>query len=138
VSVAMKAYNKYQIYGILRDYRMMVNQIMLLNHELNRTDFKGVAQYGTESTLPTGQGIVSKALESEVIRRSEKSERMIDYANKVQFINQNRHKITDEREKVVLDCLLDGMTLNAIARHLGSYRNQISKIQDSIVDKIVE
>jgi uncharacterized protein YjiK len=136
--IAEKTYNKHQIYGILRDYRMMVNQIQLLSYELSNTGFKGVAQYGSSAGMPTGQGIVSKALESEVMRRNDKSERMIDYANKVKYINDNRHKVTDEREKVVLDCLLDGMTLNAIARHLGSYRNQISKIQDSIVDQIVK
>jgi DNA-directed RNA polymerase specialized sigma subunit len=114
----------------------MINEIKRLDAELKKTESKLTQQWGVSASLPTGKGIVSKALENEIVRRNEKSERLIEYIDKVNFLNENRHKVTDEREKVVLDCILDGMSLAAIGKHLGTYRNQVSKIQDSIVDKI--
>jgi DNA-binding NarL/FixJ family response regulator len=138
MTVATKTYNKHQLYGILKNYFWMINEIKRLDAELKKTDFKGVSQYGMSASLPTGKGIVSKALENEIVRRNEKRERLNDYIYKVNYLNDHRSKITDEREKVVLDCILDGMSLAAIARHLGTYRKQINMIQDDIVSKISE
>jgi DNA-binding NarL/FixJ family response regulator len=131
-------YNKHQIYGILKNYHWMVNEIQKIHCDLSKTDFKGTAQYGISATLPTGKGLVSKALENEVIRRNEKSDRMLDYANKVVFINERRDRITDEKEKVILDCLLDGLSLTAISKHLGISRALVTDIRDNIVDKLAK
>lgn len=116
----------------------MVNEIRKINYELSKTDFKGTSQYGIQATLPTGKGLVSKALESEVIRRNDKSERMIDFANKVVFINDRRDRITDEKEKIVLDCLLDGLSLTATSKHMGISRSMVTDIRDNIVDKLAK
>lgn len=131
-------YNKFQIYGILKDYNWMLREIQRIDRELLKTDFHGTAQYGIEATLPHAVGIVGKALENEVIRRTEKSDRLIDYVNKVNFINDNHHKVTDEKEKVVLDCLLDGMDMSAIAHHLRISRKQTHKLRDDIVNRLAE
>jgi len=116
----------------------MINEIKSLYAELQRTDFKGVAQYGIQATLPNGKGVVGKALENEVVRRSEKSKRIYEYIDQVNFINENRRHITDEKEKVVLDCLLDGFSISAIARHLRTGRKQVGNIVDSIVDQLAK
>jgi hypothetical protein len=113
-------YNKFQIYGILKDYFWMLREIQRIDKELMKTDFRGTAVYGIEATLPHAVGIIGRALENEVIRRNKKSERlMLEYISKVNFINEKMDKVTDEKEKVVLDCLLDGMDISAIAQHLG-------------------
>lgn len=127
-------YNKFQIYGILKDYFWMIREIKKIDYELSKTDFQGVAQYGMEATLPHAVGIVGRALENEVIRRSKKSERMMEYAKKVNFVNERLHKVTDEKEKVVLDCLLDGMNIAAIGHHLKLSRKQVHKLRDNIVE----
>jgi hypothetical protein len=131
-------YNKHQVYGILKNYYWMLREIQRINSELSRTDFKGVAQYGTSASLPTGQGLVSKTLENEVVRRTLKSERMIDYIDKVNFINANMYKVTDEKEKVILDCLLDGLTISAISKHLGTNRKQVNIQVDNIISCLVD
>jgi DNA-binding NarL/FixJ family response regulator len=131
-------YNKFQIYGILKDYFWMIREIQKIDRELQKTDFAGVAQYGIEATLPHAVGIVGRALENEVVRRSKKSERMLDYAKKVNFINERLGKVTDEKEKVVLDCMLDGMNLVAIAHHLKISRKQVHILRDTIVNRLAE
>ncbi|MEH7251908.1 DNA-binding response regulator [Neobacillus niacini] len=130
-------YNKFQIYGILKDYFWMLREIQRLDRELTKTDFRGTAQYGIEASLPHGQGIVSQAIENEVIRRSKKSDNMVEYARKVNFVNERFYKITDEKEKVILDCLLDGMSIIAISKHLGLSRRRVNELRDDIVDKLM-
>jgi DNA-binding NarL/FixJ family response regulator len=131
-------FNKFQIYGILKDYSWMLREIQRIDRELLRTDFRGTAQYGIEATLPHAVGIVGKALENEVIRRSKKSDRLIEYINKVNFINENMDKVKDEKEKVVLDCLMDGMDISAIAHHLRISRKQVHLLRDNIVNHLAE
>ncbi|WP_137744557.1 helix-turn-helix domain-containing protein [Robertmurraya siralis] len=131
-------FSKHQIYGILRDYHWMVKEIKRIDRELQETDFQGTAQYGIEATLPKPQGVVGRALESEAIRRVNKSKRLNKFIQEVIFINENIPNITDEKEKVVLDCLLDGMSLTAISIHLGVSRRHVSNLRDGIVDKLAK
>jgi DNA-directed RNA polymerase specialized sigma subunit len=129
-------FNKYQIYGILKNYFWMLREIQRIDRELNKTDFTGVAQYGIEATLPHAVGIVSQAIENEVIRRERKSERLYKYIEEVNFINERIHNITDEKQKVILDCLLDGLSLTAISKHLVMSRQQVTDIRDNIVERL--
>jgi hypothetical protein len=135
---ATKTYNCHQIYGILKNYFWMMKEIKRLDAELNLVEFNGTAQYGITATLPHAVGIVGRALENEVVRRSKKSERMLDYAHKVNFINERLGKVTDEKEKVVLDCMLDGMNLVAIAHHLKISRKQVHILRDTIVNRLAD
>jgi DNA-binding NarL/FixJ family response regulator len=130
--------NKHQIYGVLKNYHWMVKEIQRIDKYLSETDFNGCAQYGIEATLPKPQGIVGKALENEIIRRTNKSKRLYKYIEEVNYINERLHLITDEKEKVVLDCLLDGLSLTAVSRHLGISRQQVTDIRDNIVDKLAK
>lgn len=132
------SFNKHQIYGILRDYAWMLREIQRIDRELQKINFTGTAQYGIEATLPHAQGIVGKALENEVIRRNKKSERLYGYIEKVNYINQRLERVTEEKDKVVLDCLLDGMNIAAIGAHLGVSRKHIHIIRDDIVKLLAE
>lgn len=131
-------YNKFQIYGILKDYYWMIREIQKIDRDLQKTDFQGVAQYGIEATLPHAVGIVGRAIENEVMRRSKKSERMVEYAKKVNFINERLNRVTDDKEKAVLDCMLDGLSLQAIAHHLSISRRQVNYMRDEIVRKLAD
>jgi helix-turn-helix protein len=132
------AYNKFQVYEIIDDYHWIIQVIKQSEGELDNVTFNGVAQYGIEASLPSGKGLVSMALENEVVRRNEQYKRLYEYIDKVNFINVNRHKVTDEKEKVVLDCLLDGDSLAAVTRHMGMGRKRIDKMRSDIVDKLVD
>jgi DNA-directed RNA polymerase specialized sigma24 family protein len=130
--------NKFQIYNLLKNYHWKVKEIKRIDEYLEDTDFKGTAQYGIESTMPNGQGIVGKALENEIVRRSNKSKRLLEYIDEVNFINQRIDRVTDDKEKVILDCMLDGMSITAISRHMGFSRKHVHKLQDDIVERLGE
>lgn len=134
-AVATK-FNKHQIYGILKDYHWKLREIQRLDRDLLKTDFRGAAQYGIEATLPHAVGIVGKALENEVIRRNKKSSDLLKYCEQINFINENMHKVTDEKEKVVLDCLLEGMDITAISHHLRTNRRHVHLLRDNIVNHL--
>jgi DNA-binding NarL/FixJ family response regulator len=122
------------LYDILKNYHWMIKEIQRLSDILEDTEFNGTAQYGLEATLPKAKGNINQAIVSEVTRRTEKSERLQDYVCYVSFINENKHKIKNERERVVLDCLLDGMSLTAISRHLNMSRQHITDLRERIMD----
>jgi DNA-binding NarL/FixJ family response regulator len=133
-----KTYNRHQIYGILKDYCWKLREVQRIDKELQKTDFTGTAQYGIEATLPHAVGLVGKAIENEIIRREKKSERVVDYIDEINFINARTNRIVDEKEKVVLDCLLDGMSIAAVAAHLRTSRKQVNLLRDNIVKLLAE
>jgi len=46
--------------------------------------------------------------------------------------------ITDEREKAVLNCMLDGMSVRAISKHMGLSERHVFRIKDSIVQQMAD
>jgi DNA-binding NarL/FixJ family response regulator len=133
-----KTYNRHQIYGILKDYCWKLREVQRIDKELQKTDFTGTAQYGIEATLPHAVGLVGKAIENEIVRREKKSERVIDYIDEINFINDRMNRIVDEKEKVVLDCLLDGLSIAAVASHLRTSRKQVNLLRDNIVKLLAD
>lgn len=130
-----KEYNRHEIYAILRDYHWLVKEVGRIKKELNITESVGVASYSDE---PRGDSGPSNPVESEVIRREQKYDRMRKYLKRVDFINEKSNNIKDEREKVILDCILDGMRMSAIASHLNISRHTTNQIRDIIVVKLDE
>lgn len=136
-AVAVK-YNKFQIYEVLKNYHWMVKEINRIDQYLNETDFNGCAQYGIEATMPKASGTVGRALENEVARRMKKAKRLNEYIDKVNFVNERIDRIKNEKEKVVLDCLLDGLSLTAVSKHLGISRQQVTDLRDNLVNRLAE
>src|SRR5690625_551361 len=129
--------NKKQIEQALRDYNWMINEIKRQRELLNDIDTSSlVAQSGIESSLPKGKGTTSDPVALEVIRRDKKSKWIEKLEKKVLFIQKRIHIITDEREKAVLECMLDGMSMIAISQHMGLSRRHIYNIKESIVEQI--
>ncbi|WP_342399604.1 LuxR C-terminal-related transcriptional regulator [Weizmannia sp. FSL W8-0676] len=129
--------NKKEIASILRDYHWMINEIQrqrkMLSDEVNGNF---TAQYGIEASLPKGQN--GDPIFREVIRREKKSRWIEKLEKKVMFIQEHMDCITNEREKVVLECLLDGMSMIAISKHMGLSVRHVQRIKNSIVDKMSE
>jgi DNA-directed RNA polymerase specialized sigma subunit len=131
--------NKKEIASILRDYHWMINEIQrqrkMLSDEVNGNF---TAQYGIESSLPKGKGQNGDPIFREVIRREKKSRWIEKLEKKVMFIQEHMDCITNEREKAVLECLLDGMSMIAISKHMGLSVRHVQRIKNSIVDKMSE
>ena len=130
--------NKHQIYELLKSYHWKIKEIQRMKEELDDTDFTGTAQYGIEATMPSAKGGISRALETEVLRRCKKHKRLRGYVDEVNYINSRTDLIQDERQKAILDCMLDGMSITAISKHLGMGRTHVHKLQDDIVARLGE
>lgn len=129
--------NKQEIEQALRDYHWMINEIKRQRELLNHIGINVVAQSGIEASLPKGRGTTSDPVAMEVIRRDKKSKWVEKLEEKVLFIQKRMHIITDEREKAVLECMLDGMSMVAIGKHMGLSRTHIYNIKESIIRQIL-
>lgn len=130
--------DKKEVEQALRDYRWMINEIKRHREQLVYTSTGLVAQTGIESTLPKPQGVKSDPVALEAIRRDSASRWIQKLEEKVLFIQQRISIITDEREKAVLNCLLDGMSMRAIGRHMGLSERHIFRIKNSIVVQMAD
>lgn len=128
--------NKQQVEQALRDYNWMINEI---KRQRDLMDYNGgnlVAQGGVESVMPKAQGLTSDPVALEVVRREKKSKWVEKLENKVLFIQRRIPVITDEKEKAVLECMLDGLSMVAIGKHMGLSRRHIYTIKESVVSQI--
>lgn len=125
--------NKTEIERILRDYHWMVREISRLRSYLDDAGERIIGQYGIEAGQPKPRGGTSDPVHMEVVRRERQWKRIEKMENKVIFVQERIDLITEERERTVLDCMLDGMSIVAIARHMGMSERHVFRIKNSIV-----
>lgn len=129
--------NKKQIENTLRDYNWMLNEIKRQRNLLADAGTNLVAQSGLESVMPKAKGETGDPVAQEVVRRDKKHKWVNKLEEKVLFIQKRIPLITDERERAVLECLLDGMSMVAIGNHMGLSRRHIYHLKDSIIRQLV-
>ena len=128
--------NAKEIEQALRDYNWMINEIQRQRDMLQVVGSGVTSKYGIESAQPKAKGGTSDPVALEVIRRDKKSKWIEKLESKVLFIQQNIHVIKDAREKAVLECMLDGLSISAISKHMGLSRKHIYNLKNSIVEQI--
>ncbi|MFD0825836.1 sigma-70 family RNA polymerase sigma factor [Neobacillus sp. M.A.Huq-85] len=97
----------------------------------------GVAQYGLEAAMPKGSTGKSLAeLENMDIREERLYKRLIKYEEQVYAIEMAGDLLDDEKDRVIYDCLLDGMSYRAIADQLGITRNQAKEAKKAILSTL--
>lgn len=129
--------NEKQIESALRDYNWMIKEIKRQRQLMGYEGGNLVAQGGIESTMPKAQGGTSDPVALEVIRRDKASKWVLKLEDKVLYIQERMCIIQDEREKAVLECMLDGLSMVAITKHMGLSRTHIYRIKDSIIGKML-
>lgn len=108
------------IYDTIREYHWMIKELERLRKQFVSFDAAKAAASG-----PRNKRMLEK------IERAERFEKRID------FINANRC-IASERDRVILDCLLDGMQHKDIAANLGLNPKTIERIRNRIIEAIFE
>lgn len=129
--------NKKEVDQALRDYHWMINEIKRQREVMAHIEARGlVAQGGIESSMPKPQGVTSDPVALEVIRRDGAWRWIEKLEEKVLYIQRRIGIITDQRERAVLGCMLDGMSMVAIGKHMGLSRKTIYSIKESIITQI--
>lgn len=131
--------NKQEISAALKDYYWMINEIKRQRKMLeNEVKSSITAQYGEESALPKPKGTNSDPVYREILRREKTHQWINRLQKKVLFIQEHVDCVRGERERAVLECLLDGMSVIAISRHMGLSERNIRAIRANIVDTMYE
>lgn len=128
--------NEKQIEQALRDYNWMINEIKRQRAFSGYTGGNLVAQNIKDAIMPKAQGGTSDPVALEVVRRDDASRWVQNLESKVLFIQKRIHIITDQKEKAVLECMLDGLSMVAIGKHMGLSRRHVYNIKESVVYKI--
>ena len=129
---------EWQIEEWIRDYGFMLDEIKRLNNMLNKvipTTQKLTATYGIEATLPKGSSGMSQAELNQLDRREKRYYR---YMEIVHFLDAVVDDIEDEKEKVMYDLMLEGMSYTKIAEHFRCTRGTVRTSKESIISKIAQ
>jgi hypothetical protein len=126
----------------LHSYHWMFREIERLKKELNDAiktlgpSSRLTAIYGDEAGMPQGQGLKLSTMSISEQRFDRQWRRLKKLEQKVEKINQASDQITDDKERTVLECILDGIRMNMVARHVGISRQRLNEIKRLIVKKM--
>lgn len=129
---------KMDIEQVLQDYHWMVREIERIRGTLLTAGDGLTAQYGDDSGMPKAKGGVSDPVHAEVSRRERQWSRIGKLENKVRFIQERIEYISDERERTILDCMLDGMSFVRIAQHMRLSQTHIKRIKNGLIDRLYD
>lgn len=120
----------------LRDYHFMLREIDRLQGYLEDAGEGTVGAYGIDASQPKGKGKNGDKTHAEVVRRERKWKRLAKLQEAVERIDRAAERISDEKEKTVLDAIMDGEKNNFIARQIGVSRQRYYEIKRSVIIKM--
>jgi hypothetical protein len=126
----------------LRDYHWIVKEIERLQEYLDKAvrsfgpGSRLVTKYGLEASLPKGQGLNIEKNSITEERFERQWQRLEKLKEKVKKIDSAAQQIVDEKERTVLECILDGVRMNMVARHVDISRTRLNEIKRLIVKKM--
>lgn len=102
-------------------------------------DSWGVAQYGIDAAMPKGSSIRSaKEMEAMDLRDIRQSERLKKYESYVYAIEKAPDFLAGEKNKIVFDCMLDGMSYRKIGNHLEMSRDKVREVKEDIISQLCQ
>lgn len=128
---------------MIKDYRWMIREVFRLQNIINGYSTPitswGVAQYGIEAVMPKGSKGKSEAelkrVESLEIKRKN---RLLRYEVEVFLLETLADTLKNEHQKVIYDCLLEGMTYREIGQHLGLSKDNVQEQKRDIIRQLRE
>ncbi|SDI18778.1 hypothetical protein SAMN05192534_12438 [Alteribacillus persepolensis] len=96
------------------------------------------AMYGLEAAMPKPQGNQSDPILQEYLRREDEWQDIEKLKKKVVFVQERISCIHNDKERAVLNRILDGMSLRAVSRQMGLSHTHVRNIRDSIVSQFTE
>lgn len=129
----------------IKDYYWMVKEVERLRTEIDKAfatipaiQQKLVATYGDAAGMPSGKGLRLSTLTIPEERYEKQIERLKNMENKVRQINDFATSLGDGKYRTVLECMMDGMQMNRIARHVGVSRQRLNEIKRDIVNRLAQ
>lgn len=116
----------------LNSYPWMVREIKRISQSLKGYDSAGVAMYGIEASMPRPEGSNSDPTAREAMKRVKMANQLKEFQGLIARIDQAADKITDNIDRSILDCMLEGWRQKEISRHIGVSRQKFYEMKRSI------
>ncbi|WP_164670950.1 DNA-binding response regulator [Virgibacillus doumboii] len=128
---------KNEIKDMLHGYHWMIQTIALKRSELMNDAGENItSEYSIEATLPKAPYKVGDPLFVEVNRREKEYDSIKKLERKVILVQRLSNCITDERQKIIMNKIMDGRSMRSISRHMQIPLSNLARIRDDIVNRM--
>ncbi|WP_436958441.1 hypothetical protein [Staphylococcus succinus] len=123
-------YTPSEVKQLITDYHWMRR---LIDHQVYEYDSTSTAQYGIESAMPKGQGGTGDKVLVRVIKNDKDRRKTQELIEKVTFIDDYEHLITNDKNYHILQLLKQGEKINTIAMLMKVDRKEVYRKLDMII-----
>ncbi|MDW4058653.1 MULTISPECIES: hypothetical protein [Staphylococcus] len=123
-------YTPTEVKQLITDYHWMRR---LIDHQVYEYDSTSTGQYGIESAMPKAQGGTGDKVLVRVIKNDKDRRKTQELIEKVAFIDDYEHLITNDKNYHILQLLKQGEKINTIAMLMKVDRKEVYRKLDIIV-----
>ena len=123
-------YTPTEVKQLITDYHWMRR---LIDHQVYEYDSTSTGQYGIESAMPKAQGGTGDKVLVRVIKNDKDRRKTQDLIEKVAFIDDYEHLITNDKNYHILQLLKQGEKINTIAMLMKVDRKEVYRKLDIIL-----
>lgn len=123
-------YTPSEVKQLIMDYHWMRR---LIDHQVYEYDSTSIGQYGIESAMPKVQGGTGDKVLVRVIRNDKDRRKTQDLIDKVSFIDEHEHLITNDKNYHILQLLKQGESFSRVeVLMMMSRRNVYNRLNDIV------
>ncbi|MDF2714081.1 MAG: hypothetical protein K0R28_1006 [Paenibacillus sp.] len=127
-----------QIERELKDYPWMLREIERLRGMLEEAGMGLTGVYGLEGVMPKGKGTHANSVHREAQRREKHWTRLKQLEATVARIDAAAERLVDDRQRTILECIMEGERMNRIAQHIGVSRQRLHELKLELVRRLAE
>ncbi|PTG89883.1 hypothetical protein BU645_08400 [Staphylococcus chromogenes] len=128
-------YTPSEVKQLIMDYHWMRR---LIDHQVYEYDSTSIGQYGIESAMPKGKGETGDKVLVRVIRNDKDRRKTQDLIDKVSFIDDHEHLITNDKNYHILQLLKQGESITAIEVLMKASRKNVYNRINQIVEEYMK
>lgn len=124
-------YTPTEVKQLITDYHWMRR---LIDHQVYEYDSTSTGQYGIEAAMPKGQGGTGDKVLVRVIKNDKDRRKTQELIEKVAFIDNHEHLITNDKNYHILQLLKQGEKINTISMLMKIDRKEVYRKLDMIIN----
>ena len=124
-------YTPTEVKQLITDYHWMRR---LIDHQVYEYDSTSTGQYGIEAAMPKGQGGTGDKVLVRVIKNDKDRRKTQELIEKVAFIDDHEHLITNGKNYHILQLLKQGEKINTISMLMKIDRKEVYRKLDMIIN----
>lgn len=128
-------YTPTEVKQLITDYHWMRR---LIDHQVYEYDSTSTSQYGIESSMPKAQGTVGDKVLVRVIRNDKDRRKTQELIDKVAFIDEHEHQISNDKNYHILQLLKQGESKNRIMVLMQISKDNLYNRIDAITEVYME